>query len=389
MEGYVTYLLYLSIVLILGILATAVSSKLKISNILLLVLVGYVLKKMNFSYFNYDIVLVLSELALIMIVLESTTELNFKHIVQNFFPVLKYSIIYFVLSTYIITLAVFYMFDFQVKGFSAFVLCFLLSIIIYGIDPSIAMEFSKVKKSRPVEMLEIEGAISTPFVAVFSFFVIDYLVKSETSFSLGILKQFLVVGKQIVLAAVIGVVLAYALYRFIKNFELPKELSVLLMLAIAISSFVLGEFFAVDGSICVAIYGLMLRGLTKEEMDKKVTSIFAHTLYIIVFVLLGTEFFFPGFKFWMASLGLFVFYLLLRFLCIFIFIKELKIREKIFMTLNVSKGIEVAIVLFVMKLNFSDIPELNLVLGIGFIFFILGYVVSTITNHYADLLVKC
>ena len=64
--------------------------------------------------------------------------------------------------------------------------------------------------------------------------------------------------------------------------------------------------------------------------------------------------------------------------------KDLSHKEKFFMTLNVSKGIEVAIVLFIMKLNFVGMNGIELILGLGFVFFILSYVLSTFVNHFSE-----
>ena len=385
MEEYIVYLLYLAVLLILGVLITALSNKFRLSNILFLVLAGYVLQLFGFNYFNDDIVLVLSALALILIVLETTMELDLVNIVKNFLQVLKFNLVYLILSSYVLTLAIYVLFDIPGKGFEVFVLCLLLSIIIYGVDPIIAMEFFPTKKNKIREMLEIEGIISGPIVVVFSFFIINYLQSSTGSLSSsGIMIPIFLIVKQVFFALIIGIVLAYVFYKLLKNFEITQELSALLIITIGIAVFVIGEGIGTNGSLAVAVYGLFLRGLTKEEMPKKYTSMIAHILFIIVFILFGIEFFFPEIGFWIKAFGLFVAYLVLRFLCIFLFMRDINFREKLFMTLNVAKGIEVALVLFIMKLNFSDVQGINLILGIGFMFFILSYIMSTLVNYFSD-----
>lgn len=382
MEEYAIYLFYLAVVLILGIMITGITNRLKLSNILFLVLAGYMLQRFNFNYFNDELILVLSAFALILITLETTMELDLSHIMKNFLQVFKFSIVYFILTGYILTLLIYLVFDIPGKGFEVFVLCMLLSIIIYGVDPIIAMEFFKTRATKIKEMLEIEGIISGPVVVVFSFFIINYLQSSMASFSLSIISQMAVIGKQVFVALVISMFLAFLLYKFLKNFEMSHELASLLVIAVALIVFVLGEFLGTNGSMAVAIYGIFLRGLTKKEMPRRYTAVFAHTLYIIVFVLFGIEFFFPEIGLWIKSLGVFVVYLMLRFTCILLFFRMINFKEKLFMTLNVAKGIEVAIVLFIMKLNFSNIEGINLILGLGFMFFILSYILSTIVNHF-------
>jgi len=385
MEEYIIYLFYLTVLLILGVLITAVSNKFRLSNILFLVLAGYMLKWAGFNYFNDEIILVLSALALILIVLETTMDLDLANILKNFVQVLKFNIVYLVLSAYILTLGAYVLFDIPGKGFEVFVLCLLLSIIIYGVDPLIAMEFFPTKKNKVKEMLEIEGIISGPIVVVFSFFIISYLQATVNDvLPMGKFAPFIILGKQIFIALAIGIALAYLFFKVLKNFEMSGELSALLIITIAIAVFVVAEAMKSNGSLAVAVYGLFLRGLTKEDMPKKYTSMIAHILFIIVFILFGIEFFFPDAIFWLKGVGLFIAYIVLRFLCILLFMKDLKWKEKLFMSLNVAKGIEVALVLFIMKLNFSSINGIDLILGVGFMFFILSYVLSTAVNHFSD-----
>ncbi|MFT4343149.1 MAG: cation:proton antiporter [Candidatus Woesearchaeota archaeon] len=383
MEQYIIYLFYIAVLLILGILITAVCTTLRMSNILFLVIAGFILQRFGFAYFNTEIILVLSALALILIVLETSMKFNIAHIVKNFLLVLKFNVVYFFVSTYIITLAVFLLFDLPFKGFEAFVLCFLLSIIIYGVDPIIAMEFFHLKKTKLREMLEIEGIISGPIVVIFAFFVISYL-QSTMEIAEGIIGVTFHLLQQVFIALLLGIFLAYMVYKIIHNFVMEKELSALMIITIAIALFAISEFVNANGTLAVAIYGIFLHGLTKETLQRRYTSMVTHILYIIVFILFGMEFFFPESALLLKVFGLLVVYLIVRFMCLMIFMKDLNIKEKVFMTLNVAKGIEVAIVLFIMKLNFAHLPGIDLILSIGFMFFIMSYVLATIVNYFSD-----
>ncbi|MBU1202116.1 MAG: cation:proton antiporter [Nanoarchaeota archaeon] len=385
MEEHIISLFYLAIILILGILITAVSNKFKMSNILFLVLAGYLLKLFGLNYFSDELVLVLSSLALILIVLETVMKIDLVHVVKNFFHILKFNIIYFLISSYVLTMVVFLLFDVPGDRFEVFVLCLLLSIIIYGVDPIIAMEFFQEKKNRVKEMLKIEGMISGPIVVIFAFFIIDYLKSAEKYVSTTSLVKSILL---LFLAIIIGVLVAYIFYRFLQLFSITNELYSLLIISVSIFLFVMGEFIGTNGSLIVAIYGLFFRGLSKQSLSKNYVSIVAHILYIIVFVLFGIEFFFPQPGLWLKILGLFGVYLLLRFVCIYLFMKELNIREKLFMTFNMAKGIEIALVMFIMKLHFGNLEGINFILSVGFTFFVLSYVLATIVNHYGDKLLK-
>jgi NhaP-type Na+/H+ or K+/H+ antiporter len=388
MEQYLVYLFYIAVILLLGIFLTALSAKIKVSNILFLIFAGYILNMLGLNYFNEQTVLVLSSLALILIVLETTMELDLKHILKNFFQVMKFTLLHFLLSGYIMTLLVFLVFDIPGKGFEVFVMCFLLSMIIYGTDPVIVLEFFKKSKSKIHEMLEIEGVISGPIVVVFAFFVINYLNRPVHGFSFEISSQLLFMLRHISFAMLLGVALAFLLYKFIRNFEISEELFTLLVLSTGIAVFVASEGLGSNGGLGVAVYGLFLRGLIKKNMPKRFTSMFAHMLYIIVFVLLGIEMFFPSLNQLPGIIGLFFVYIMLRFICIVLTIKKITLREKLFMTFNMAKGIEIAIVLFVMRLNFSGVDGINIIMSIGFMFFLLSYIISTLTNHFGHIFLE-
>lgn len=383
METYIVYLMYLAVLLILGIVITAICHKMGLSNILFLVLAGSLLGAMGFDFFNPEIILILSSLALILIVLETTMELDLAHVMRHFFEVFKFNIVYLLVCSYIITLGAYLLFDIPGKGFEVFVLCFLLSIIIYGVDPIIAMEFFEMKKRRVKEMLEIEGIISGPMVVVFAFFVIGY-IQAAGAFTSGFADTGVLLLNHVFIALALGLIVAFVLHRLLGLFPITKELSALLVISVGIVIFVVGEFLQANGSLAVAIYGIFLRGLSREPLHKRYTSQIAHILYIIVFILFGIAFFFPAWDVWVKGILLFSGYLILRFLIVTVMLKQLHMKEKVFMTLNVAKGIEVAIVLFIMKLNFSHVEGIQLILSIGFMFFILSYILATAVNYYND-----
>ena len=246
------------------------------------------------------------------------------------------------------------------------------------------MEFFKTKKGKAREMLEMEGILSSPIVIVFSFFIISYLNSSNSSFSFGVINNVFMLLKEALFALLIGVSLAFLVYKLINSFDVGNEVSALFIITTSIIVFVLSEFFHAEGTLAIVVYGIFLRGLTKEDIPKKYASFFAHTFYLMVFILLGTVFMLPEPLLWVKGAGLFIVYLILRFFSVQLCIKGISFKEKFFMSLNVSKGIEVAIVLFIMKLNFNAIPGINLILSIGYMFFIFGYILSTFTNHFIN-----
>ena len=385
MEPYILYLLYLSILLTIGIIATALTNTLRISNILILIIIGYMLKSYGYDFFNEDIVLVLSSLTLIMIVLKTTMELDLSNILNRFMRVLKFEAVYTLVSVYILTFSVFLLFDFPGDKFTVFVTCLLLSLIIVGADPAIIMEFVHIRKKKVREFLDIEGIISGPIIVVFSFFLIEYLASTGAAFSGGMFSNLGLLLHEGFVSVAIGVVIAFLYFKFHKTYPISRELTVLLLIVAGMGVFVGGEVLKGNGSLAVAAYGIMVRGFTHEPMPKRFTSLLAHTLYIIVFILFGIEFIYPPADLWLPSILLFGVYLLLRFMCLVLFTHDMTNREKLFITFNTAKGIEVALVLFLIKINFAGLRGVETILSIGFMFFILSYLLSTAVTHYSHL----
>ncbi|MCB9362781.1 cation:proton antiporter [Candidatus Woesearchaeota archaeon] len=383
MEPFIITLLYLTILLALGVIILTMSRALRIPGIFLLVIAGYMLKLNGYNFFDDTAMLVFASLSLILIMLETTMDIDMAHIMNNFLAMLKFTIGYFFLNGYILTLVVYLIFDVG-STFESFILCFLLSIIMYGVDASVALEFIKnSKKNRVTEMLKIEGILSGPLVVVFAFFVIG-LIDSGQFMNDSVIDPLLIIGKQILIAVLVGMGLSFLLYRFMLYFTIEKEMKWLLIVSVGILVFVMGEYFGSNGSLAVALFGILYRGLSKSSFGKEYTKLIAHIFFIIVFILLGMQFDVPDIFMVLKGLLLFGVYLLLRFLCLYLFIKQLDLREIAFMTLNVAKGIEIALVLVIMKLYFSDVDGIHFILTMGFLFFLFSYISSTIVIHYQD-----
>ena len=66
--------------------------------------------------------------------------------------------------------------------------------------------------------------------------------------------------------------------------------------------------------------------------------------------------------------------------------KRLSKKEMLFMTFNVSKGVAVAVVIFI--LSAYAIPELSNILSLSYLFVLYSIVLASITNKFVDKLLK-
>jgi len=302
--------------------------------------------------------------------------------------VLKFNLIFFVITTYLLTLFVYMTFDIPGNPFQTLILCVLLSIIIYGSDSSISMEFFKGKKNKINEMLKIEGVISGPIVVVFAFFLIGYLESATALDAQMITNSAFVASAEILFAVLFGIFMAYFFFQLMKHFNITKELSALLILSVAIFIFVITEYLGANGSLAVAVYGIFLRGLTRKAAHKKYFALLGHILFFIIFIIFGMQIEIPGILMWIKGLGLFALFILIRYGCTVLFLKKLNFKEKWYFTLNVAQGIEVIMVMLLMQFYFSELAGISLILSLAFMFFVYSYVSSTFAVHFSHKMLR-
>jgi NhaP-type Na+/H+ or K+/H+ antiporter len=315
---------------------------------------------------------------------ESTMRMDVAHVFKNFLHVLKFTVLHLVLCVYALTLAIFLVFDFPAKGFEELVFCVLLSILIYGTDASIMREFFKEKKSRLTEMLEIEGMISGPIVVIFVFFLINYIQAQSGDLSAAALAQAGNFLKEVVVDLLLGISVAWLTVMVLRHFDMSGEMKALFIITIGTLTLIIGELIRTDGSFAVVFFGLFLRTFAKERISNVYNTMLAHLIYIILFIILGMQFTLPKSQFWLQSFGVFLFYLLIRFACVIIFLKNITFREKCYFTLNAAKGIEVAVALFLMTILFRDVAALQMVASLGFLIMLFSWIIATLANHYSD-----
>jgi len=166
----------------------------------------------------------------------------------------------------------------------------------------------------------------------------------------------------------------------------------LVVVAMALVSYTLAEFIGGNGVLSVTTLGLVfgasiIKG--KESMEKFV-AVFTNFLTIVIFILLGLVVEVPtDINFLGISVGLFVVYLVLRYLSIHISLRSerLNVKEKMYMTLSVSKGIGEAVMAFVIIAMMIDMVHVNYLTSVSrlvFLFIFYSILVSSITVRFTD-----
>jgi cell volume regulation protein A len=377
MEG----LVLIAFIFLVGTFLSGLSYALKVSNVFFLIFAGMILGIWNFIPISNELIITISEIALILIVFDASAKLRFNEVLKYSKKSFQLTFV-FLFFSFIIIAPITYFF-YGIDPIAAI----LFSILMYGIDPSIALSVLRNKSNRIVEILEIEAILNTPITLILSLFAFDIIKKQSDyiSFSGNYIIQFL---QQFVVAIGIGFIIGMAITKLLEN-EYFENLSHLIVITSAITTYVLSELIHGNGVLAVTVFGLIFGNHKirhKLELER-FESILTNTLNILVFVFLGivlikyTEY--NSFRDFIVGIGLFVIYLIVRFISVLIIGKHIKFKEKLFMTFNVPKGIDVAIVIFfIIASSFSD--KLSLVKSLSLSFVLYTIVLSTISSAFHE-----
>lgn len=377
----------IAVILLFGIIASAFAKLIKLPDTLLLLLIGIGLGTISYNnqqLFSFPFVFLASvgSLSLAVIVFEGAAQLKLKKFDALSWKVLKLVSAVFILNTALFSVIVRYALDIP------WGLALLLSVLMSGTDPSsvIALAFKKV---RAIEILEVEALFNTPITVLFPFIILD-LMKTVPSITLTttLLEHLGPFLTKIVAGIGSGILIGLVLFKVLKK-AYSTVYSPLAVAVAALITYVLAENLGGNGVLAVTTLGLFFGNVHIREKIEiiRFESLFAKSLYILVFVLLGFMLKIPFTpKFLVTATILFLAAMLIRFLAVALSLRrELDTREKFFVSLVNSKGIAVAVVAFL--LTTSNVQGMNTVLDITLLFIFYTTLLSTVTGYFANYLV--
>lgn len=390
METTLIYLTFLGVVLLIGILMSILAKKLKIPNILLLILSGIALANIKYKgeslmHFEPAFLIGIALLALVMIVFDGSSKFKWREFDSLSFKVLKLIIIFLILNVIFLSTATYF-----IMGLTSIPIAIIFAIVMSGTDPATVLILFKTKINRIVEILRIEAILNTPLIILLPFVILDAM-----NLKLSVVSRFLGQGipflQQIVTGIGAGVVLGVIVFKLMKKFY-SEELSPLAIMVTALLAFVLAENLGGNGVLAVTTLGVMFGNMYLKEKRslKEFSLIFSNALEILVFVLLG--FMIPlvfSLGFFLKSSLVFVILIILRYFAIAIAFrkeKDFTIKTRIFMALNVSKGIAVAVLALTFSLR--NIIGMGSILDLTLMMMIYSIVLSTIAGKLSKFFIK-
>lgn len=385
------YLASLALLLILGILVTYLSYKIKIPNVILLILLGvalsYVPNPFNLSEplisFDHTFLLTMGIFSLAIIVFESSSHFSFKEVDSVSSKALRITLVFTTLTLIGLTLAG--KLFFPNRGWVSLMI---FAAAMCGTSPDVVLSSFKKNTNNIIKTLQVESIVNTPINVLLPFIIIDFITAPEIADSRAALIPLF--GQAILMKIITGigtgVLFGFILLRILKK-NGKKKIAPVILLAMALLTYVVAEALEGNGVLAVTVLGLIFGNsfLKRKTSIKNFSSTLSLSLEILIFILIGFLIRVPlDLVFFVKTVALFGIYILLRWIAILISLRKGKetAKEKLFLALNAPKGIAVAVVAFV--LSVSNVPEISFSLDLIFSFILLSVIVSTIITRFSD-----
>jgi NhaP-type Na+/H+ or K+/H+ antiporter len=350
----------LAILFLLGLTLSVVAKKLRVSNILLLILAGIIIGKITIQgipLFNLTPVFLvaIAILTLVMVIFDGASRFRFKELDKLSTTALKLTGWFLLFNAILLTIFSNFLF-FSEFTIHTILSSLILAIVVSGTDPVSVFLMLKSKANNVIQLLSVEAIINTPLIVLLPFIILDIkrniaMQERVVTSLIGSIGPLLL---QIVVGIGAGIIVGIVMFKAMKKFY-SEQLSPIALLTAALLAYILAETLGGNGVLSVATLGLIFGSFyvrQKEELQE-FSSMISNTLVILVFLLIGLIIDIPlSFGFAFKTFIIFIVLIASRSLAIMIATKrtEYNMKEKFFMSLSMPKGIAVAVVVFTFSL---------------------------------------
>jgi len=391
MTSPLTTLTYFVVIIVVGILLSILAKKLKVSNLLLLLLAGIAMGAVSRKY-NYidagtdtNSMVVLAILALVVIIFDGSSRFEVKALSDFSVSALKLTGTFLVLNIIFLGLLTTALF-FQEWTLINLLYAFIFAIIISGTDPASVFAMLKSKTNKVIEFLEVEALINTPMMVILPFILLDVINQLESKVLLNWQSYLSAILTQILVGIGAGIFIGIIFFKAMKSIY-SEEISPLAIITSALLAYILAENLGGNGVLSVAVLGFLFGNIyiANKAALQLFSTMVSNSLEILVFILLGFIIEINiNLQFLGKSFAIFIIMILARYIATKTALKkkEYTPKEIWFVTLNMPKGIAVAVIAFSLSvLGLSQIETINNLIVVIMIYSLLT---STIINKMAN-----
>lgn len=385
----------IAILLLLGSLCSLLARKLRESDVLVLLLLGIIIGKISYgseSLFAFDdsLLIAIGVLALIMIVFDTASRFRLKEkgvfARQAFKLTGLFALFCVLLSSLFLPLLFFGKITIVNILLS---LVFSLVVVATDLDAVLVMlrDYVGSRAKKVLALLQTEAIISTGLVVVVPFIAIDlikdlWLLEGTANYSL--LSQLLLLLFQLIVGIGAGVVVGIVVLRALQKLY-SHHVSSISLLAGVLVAYLLAENLGGNGALAVAALGFMFGSFYVKDKPKlqEFSYMLSNSLEILIFLLLGLVVKIPfTFVFIFSSLLLFLIVIVARMGAVFIAMKKNhSLKEKLFIGLNMPKGIAVAVIVFMLALY--KYAPFEIILQLILAIMIYSLILSSVIDHFS------
>lgn len=378
----------LSVMLLIGILLSILSTKVKIPNMFLLIIFGMLIAIPSFNYnlesqFPLIFISSIALITLIIIVFEGASDFTFRDFDNYSLDSIKLYVVFLFLCVVFLTPAVFYLF-LQTSWYYAL----LFSIVMTATAAEIVLIMFKVNPNRAANILKFESVINDIFTILLPVMIITFMTGLESSVSLNIASKAFF--EQIIVgigAGILGWLVLFKIFRLQIHESYIKNLAQISLIISAMALYVFSERFGGSGILAVTVFGLLvgnsyIKGLFNID---SYAPFFSNLFEILVFVFAGIiiKVPFTDIIFIIKGILLYAFFLFIRFIAVDISFREtISRKEKAFMTLMIPKGVGTAtLVLLIATYN---LPGIETILNLMMLFVLISVIIGTIAGRFTS-----
>jgi len=380
-----TVLSGIAILLMIGLLTSILSNKLKISDILFLLIAGLIIGNTtigDYPVFQFPQMLVvgLSILALLILVFDGATSFKLRDVDRMSNVAFKLVMVFIFFNVLLVGTTTYFFFFTDAGLFEGLIVSAIFAVIVAGTDPSSV--FVILEEGRKVfKMLKIEAIINTPIIVIVPFLLLD-LVKSVTEITIMSFTNMIVPFLQEIIVGIgAGIFMGFVVFRLMRKFY-SDEFSKIAVLATALLTYFIAEGLSGNGVLSVATLGLVFGNITMKEKESllKFSTVLSKALEILVFILVGVavKVDFSNKWFWMGAGLLFIITAGSRYIASHLVLRKegYSHHELWFTTFFMPKGIPVAVLALTFKT--FDSPLLSTVADLLIVTMLISIVVALI-----------
>ncbi len=378
----ITYLTFLAVILLIGIICSIISRRFRLPNVLLLLVFGVILNNIHYNgmplvHFPNEIMAAIAVLAVAMIVFDSASRLKLGALDTLDKKALELAFVFFLFAAVIITAVSHYLLKLDI----------FYSVIFASLMAGTAADVALNKaKNRALHILNAEAAINTLFVIFISLIVLSTKQAMGVFTMDKLASQLVPILQQITTGIGAGVLVGLIVFRIVKK-NYYDWLSPIILIASALLAYVLAENINGNPVLAAATIGIffgLVRVKEKEELQS-FSSVFSHLLMILVIILVGLLVnIAPSWEVMVDALIIYLIICVIRLVSIKA-TADVSNKEAVFMTLNAPKGVAVAVVVLILSTmaldNFAALRDIALIVMIYSLF------VSSVTMIFTKQLI--